>query len=267
MIYTSRRLVIFAKTYPELSTRHTETVCTGALDAETGAPVRLYPVPLRYLEDNADYNLYDVVDVPVRKSNSDPRPESYRVDARGIARLGHLEVDDFWRERRALVFQDPRWHFPTLTELRAANEATELSLGIVRPGQIDEVELWEKPERDRAAHLERSAELKAAKESDLFDPSYKDLEYLPYQVRLRWRCETRCVTCSKRPHRMQVLDWGLLELGRRKGWDKAISRMETIANLRVHDFRLFLGTFRLHPRNFGIIGMWYPKIPDQPALF
>ena len=29
------------------------------------------------------------------------------------------------------------------------------------------------------------------------------------------------------------------------------------------DFHLFLGNFRLHQRNFGIIGMWYPKIPVQ----
>ena len=30
-------------------------------------------------------------------------------------------------------------------------------------------------------------------------------------------------TCSTQPHRMKVLDWGLLELARRDGWDKAAS--------------------------------------------
>lgn len=72
--------------------------------------------------------------------------------------------------------------------------------------------------------------------------------------------------CKRNPHRMKVLDWGLLELGRRKGWEKARAHMEAIANIATHDFRLFLGNFRLHPKNFGIIGLWYPKRPAQVDL-
>ena len=34
-----------------------------------------------------------------------------------------------------------------------------------------------------------------------------------------------------------------------------------------YDFRLYLGNFRLHPRTFGIIELWYPKIPVQQSLF
>ena len=66
---------------------------------------------------------------------------------------------------------------------------------------------------------------------------------------------------------MKVLDWGLLELGRREGWPKACQKLEEISNLKTHDFRLFLGNFFLHQQTFGIIGLWYPKRPAQTDLF
>jgi hypothetical protein len=49
MAYKPTKVLIFGKTYPELSTKYVETVCTGGL-LESGQPIRLYPVPLRYLE-------------------------------------------------------------------------------------------------------------------------------------------------------------------------------------------------------------------------
>lgn len=100
-------------------------------------------------------------------------------------------------------------------------------------------------------------------QADMFRPEYKDLEFLEYDIQLRWRCIEPCAECSRRPHHMKVLDWGLLELGRRVGWEKARAKLEEISNLTTHDFRLFLGNFRLHPKNFGIIGLWYPKRPSQ----
>jgi hypothetical protein len=36
-------------TIPELSLKYTETVCTGGV-LENGRPIRLYPIPYRYLE-------------------------------------------------------------------------------------------------------------------------------------------------------------------------------------------------------------------------
>lgn len=266
MSFDPLRVVIFGKTYPELSTRHTETVCTGALRADTGAPVRLYPVPLRYLDTGANYQLYDEIVVPVKKSSSDPRPESFKVDAPRIERVGHLDTTRHWELRRELVFRDPSWHFANMASLKAANRRSGLSMGVIQPGAIEGVKLQRKPPEEYEAHQRKSADLRTLKEMDLFDPTYKDLEYLPYHVRLFWRCALPCTTCKRRPHGMKVLDWGLLELARRKGWDKAVQKLEDISTLAAYDFRLFLGTFRLHPRNFGIIGLWYPKIPAQGSL-
>ena len=101
---------------------------------------------------------------------------------------------------------------------------------------------------------------------DIFRPEYRDLEFLPNDIVLWWRCIERCAECTRNPHRMKVLDWGLLELARREGWPKARQKLEEISSLETHDFRLFLGNFRLHPKNFGIIGLWYPRRPAQLEL-
>jgi hypothetical protein len=59
---------------------------------------------------------------------------------------------------------------------------------------------------------------------------------------------------------------GYAELARRDGWEKAKQKLEELSNLKTHEFRLFMGNFRLHLKEFGIIGMWYPKIPAQGSL-
>ena len=99
MTFRTLKVLIWGKTYPELSKRHTETVCTGAV-LEDGTPIRLYPVPLRYLEGDKQFSLYDVVDVPAQRNRSDPRPESYRIVSDHLERLSHLHTDHgTWRTR------------------------------------------------------------------------------------------------------------------------------------------------------------------------
>jgi hypothetical protein len=107
---------------------------------------------------------------------------------------------------------------------------------------------------------------KVSSQGDLFRSEYKELGFLPYDVKLTWRCSEGCSECRNRPHDMKVLDWGLLELGRRDGWEQAKERMATLSDLSRYDFRLFMGNFRNHLKTFGVIGMWYPKIPEQPSL-
>jgi len=78
--YERAQVLILAKTYPELSRKYAETVCTAGI-RDNGRPIRLYPVPLRYLTEEAQYRLYDWIEVLIRKSSRDPRPESYSIDA------------------------------------------------------------------------------------------------------------------------------------------------------------------------------------------
>lgn len=50
-MWTRKRLLVWGKTYPEFSKTYYETVCTGAIDAETKRLVRIYPITLRHNKD------------------------------------------------------------------------------------------------------------------------------------------------------------------------------------------------------------------------
>jgi len=258
------KVLIWGKTYPELSSKYVETVCTGGV-REDGTPIRLYPVPLRYLATGQQYQLYDWINVPLEKSRSDPRPESYKVVSDHILRVGHLGTDKAtWRTRQDLVFRNPSWHFASISALKNEETRTKRSIGLVTPGRIDEVKLVQRTAREKQEYEAKMVEVQ--QQQDIFRPEYKELEYLPYDIKLLWRCLDGCTECTRRPHEMKTLDWGLLELGRRVGCQQAQSKLEDVANLSTHDFRLFMGNFRLHPKNFGIIGLWYPKRRAQLEL-
>src|SRR5450755_141693 len=52
-----RKILIWGKTAPELSMKYYETVCTGGV-LEDGTPVRLYPIPYRYMADDDKFKKY-----------------------------------------------------------------------------------------------------------------------------------------------------------------------------------------------------------------
>lgn len=268
MAFTPVKAVIFGKTYPEPSRRYYETVCTGALRVTDGRPIRLYPVPLRYMRDDTHYNLWDVIEVPIDRSNNDQRPESFKIDRERLRRVDHVAPDtQGWAERRALLDRSTDWHYASMAQLNATNRAHKTSIGLVVPGSIERVKLTAKAPEERDEFHKKCEELRLRKESDMFDPLYHELEFLPNEIYLHWRCSVLCETCTRRPHKMKVLDWGLLQLARKRGWEAAVRKLETISDQRTHDFRMFLGNFAQHPANFGVIALWYPPRREQMALF
>ena len=139
MVPATKRLLIWGKTYPELSKKYRETVCTGACD-EAGRPHRIYPVPLRYLPGGAQYKLWDWIEAPIEKSTVDARPESFKVvDQDQITCRGHITTgsDLSWRERRDFIFKDPSWHYGCVRDLEAAQVRTKASLGFIKVGAVE----------------------------------------------------------------------------------------------------------------------------------
>ncbi|WKW11216.1 hypothetical protein Strain138_000451 [Pseudogemmatithrix spongiicola] len=260
------RVLIWGKTYPELSSRHTETVCTGAVD-ERGRPIRLYPVPLRYLGSDRAYSIGDVVEVRAEPNPKDNRPESHRIDPASLRIIRNIPTDrDEWAGRAEWINRDRSWHYESIADLEAARLRDDSSIGLIRPGAVERVYLSRKPASARREFEEKWASVTAQR--DFFLPEYKELEFLEHEIRIAWRCAVACDTCAKNPHDMMVLDWGLLELARRdRDWEKARQKLESISNLETRDFRLFIGNFRLHQQTWGVIGLWYPKRQAQQRLF
>ena len=66
-----KRILIWGKTRPELSRSYHETVCTGGVLADTRRLIRLYPIPLRYLEDDKVFRKYQWIEADIVKSDRD----------------------------------------------------------------------------------------------------------------------------------------------------------------------------------------------------
>jgi hypothetical protein len=97
------RILITVKTYPTLSRKYGETVCTAGL-REDGSWVRIYPVPFRRLGEREKYRKFDWLECVLIESRSDPRPETrHPADMKQLQPVGHMDTAENWRERRRLL--------------------------------------------------------------------------------------------------------------------------------------------------------------------
>lgn len=118
------KVLIAVKTYPTLSSKYDELVCTAGF-REDGAWIRIYPIPFRKNSYNEQYKKYDWIEVDLVKNESDFRPESYRpktIDTE-INVVGHIDTKENWEERKEICLGKIYYN---LTELIA--EAKDKSL-------------------------------------------------------------------------------------------------------------------------------------------
>lgn len=260
--YVTKRVLIWGKTYPELSERYDETVCTAGC-TEDGRPIRIYPVRLRYLEKHQQYSLYDWIEVPMVASTKDRRPESFRVDGDKLRVVDHLDTKRGWLERRKVILGWPGWRYDCVRDLEAAQRQNKTSIGLVKVGAVEKVTLELKTNEERRQFEEKAARIKSR--LDLFSSAKRDLDFYPYRIYVHWFC-TRLTGPNCCPgHNNLILDWGLGELGRREGGEKARDKMESIADLDRHDLQFYMGNFKAHPHRFGVVGLWYPLRRDVDA--
>ncbi len=73
-----KKICITVKTYPTLSKKYDELVCTAGL-LDDGSWIRIYPLPFRKLDYDKKYKKYHWIEADVERNLSDIRPESYKV--------------------------------------------------------------------------------------------------------------------------------------------------------------------------------------------
>lgn len=270
--YEQARILIWGKTYPELSTRHIETVCTAGV-FDDGRPVRIYPIDYRYLDGQAKFKKYQWIDARVARNPADARPESYKIDARSITPGNRIpSTSDEWGARAAVVFSDPSWQFDSAEDLFAAQIATGRSLGVVVPRSIEAIEIHHRPEEEARDFADKLERLRARADQDraqltffeeMTPPEVRHLDFVADRIRVLWHCYG--AQCNG--HRTQILDWEAVELHRREGEAKALAKVQEILDLETYAVKFFLGNIHRHPRAFTIVGIWYPKLPREPRLF
>jgi len=136
-----------------LSSKYIETVCTAGV-WEDGSPVRLYPIPYRYLDQQ--FHKYQWITAEVAKNSADPRPESYKVDCESIE-CGEIvpTSKDEWGKRADIVFRKRDWQFETVDALLEAQSNVGTSLGVVTPNRITGITITNRGEEEVKSFKEK----------------------------------------------------------------------------------------------------------------
>jgi hypothetical protein len=198
-----QRILITVKTYPTLSQKYGETVCTAGV-REDGSWVRIYPVPFRRLGEAEQYRKFDWVECRLLPNPGDVRPETFRpADARELTRVGHLDTAGSWRERRRLLLQTARV-YDKLDEIIAGAKANRISLAVFRPSRVLDLIV---EDDDREWDISKLAAFRdASRQHELFsDDSWREtfklVPKLPYKFSYKFE------DVNGRQSVLRILDW------------------------------------------------------------
>lgn len=201
-------ILVTVKTYPEVSKKHRETVCTAGILKETRKLVRLYPIRFRYLKDEQKFSKYQWINVDLERNPTDIRPESYRlINPDIITTTQKVGTEEQWLERCKWVLNE-KTVFKSVEELKVHQEKFKTSLGLVKPKGDVKVIIKEKSIEEVEAQQEK--QLKAFSQMDLFESNENDLDVIPYRFYLKFKCDDP--TCTS--HEMSILDWEIAQLYR-----------------------------------------------------
>ena len=102
-----RKILIATKTYPSISTKYGETVCTaGILLDKNEKPlqwIRIYPVRYRALDFEKKYKRWSIISAEIERNEKDFREESYRIDDNSISVIREIGTKNNWQERKSVV--------------------------------------------------------------------------------------------------------------------------------------------------------------------
>jgi len=256
------KILITVKTYPTLSSKYNELVCTAGFK-EDGTWVRIYPIPFRKMDFSNQYKKYQWIEINLTKNLSDPRPESYRpIDYKTIVLGERIDTDNGkWTKRKELVLKKIYYSMSKLIlEAKTKNIAT--SLAVLKPKEILDFTIEETSiEWDKK-------KLSIAEQMDLFEGNenpFKIVKKLPYKFSYIFK------DGNNKKCKMMIEDWEIGQLywnclKRHEG--NEIKACEDVRKKYYNEFvfkndlYFFLGTTKTYhfwaPNPFIIIGVFYP---------
>ena len=272
------RVLITVKTYPTLSTKYEELVCTAGF-REDGSWIRIYPVQFRKKGYSEQYRKYDWIEIDLVKNKSDFRPESYRPVSHDteIKILDRIDSDrGSWEERRKFVLKKVHTNLTSLIA-EAKDKTVSTSLAVFKPSIIKDV-LIESCEREWSKE-----KLETLKQLSIFDSVSSEkpqvVRKLPYKFSYVFADDVG------KEATLMIEDWELGQLywnslNRYDGYDREAKACNDVRKKYLDDFaktkdlHLFLGTsqqFHFVGHNpFMVIGTFHPKhkkINPQGSLF
>lgn len=268
------RVLITVKTYPTLSTKYEELVCTAGF-LEDGSWIRIYPIQFRQRPYAQQYKKYQWIEIDLVKNEKDFRPQSFRPVSHEteIKLLSELPADgDAWHERRKVVLGKV---YQNLSQLIAESKDKSVctSLAVFKPSVVKDF-VVEEVEREWS-----NEKLASLQQLNLFSSATEGktevVRKLPYKFSFRFEDN------QGKSSKLMIEDWEIGALY----WN-LIAQFEgdehkAVAGVKAKyfddfaktkDLHLFLGTtFEFHSKNapnpFVIIGTFHPKAITQTKLF
>ena len=284
-IMAKERVLITVKTYPVLSAKYAELVCTAGINQD-GEWRRLYPIQFRQLADEKKYRKYQWIEAELGSADQGPkpdkRPESRKVVQDSIQLIGEPLTTGKrdWAERRREFIDKVEIH-EDLVALTEKAKNNEISLALFKPtewigfsprrsSRAD----WNPDVIRRIESMEKQQNL--FKSEDQLRKDFNRVPKLPYDFQYSFRDST-----GKKFNRM-ITDWEIgalysryskrtnngeseaLEKVKQKYWDEFICSGK-------YSPLLILGTVEEHQRRklhnqFLIIGV-VPLPMEKPNLF
>ncbi len=270
----STRILITVKTYPTISKKYDELVCTAGF-LEDGSWIRLYPIQFRKKSYAEQYKKYQWIELDIVKNTSDFRPESYRPVSHDtpIEIVGEIQPDgNTWDERRRIVLKKVYTNLSTLiTEAKDKTICT--SLAVFKPTKIIDFIWEEEKERDWSP-----AKLAQFNQLNLFETTNQKkfivVRKLPYKVSFIFEDD------AGQRSTLMIEDWETGELFRKCLQRHDGNEMKACQDVKkkyfndfskTKDLHFFLGTTQRHHyvalNPFIIIGTFHPKKKVQLDLF
>jgi hypothetical protein len=268
------RIIVLAKTYPELSTKHGPLVCVAGVN-EYREWRRLYPIPAKIWVDKGDsryssirFKKWDIIEVEVSEKppQHDRREESRKViNWEGIKIVDKIES---WEQRLTIIKQllDPS--IETLIK-------SGRSLGVIKPIRVEK--FFAQPRQ----RLRSEAEKQVLEKMDQADATLTLLDYvqagdeyllpevkkpdvkierLPW-IGYRFYCSPEC-----NGHEMMVIDWEAQELFRKyRRVEGPVEQKLFHEFVYERDLYFIVGNTWRHHRSFMIIGLFYPPKDTKPV--
>ncbi|MBQ2968866.1 MAG: hypothetical protein IJE15_00555 [Bacteroidaceae bacterium] len=271
------KVLISVKTYPTLSERYDELVCTAGF-LEDGSWIRIYPIPFRKLKMDSKYQKWQWIEIDLTKNTKDFRKESYRptnIDNE-IKVLDKVGTEGKWMYRKSLVLRNVHYNMDELIA-EAKNPQIGTSLAVFKPKEVLDF-VWEECEREWDSRKLEAVYANQAQQSLFSDIEetkriFRIAKKLPYEFSYKFTSEDGKV------RKLMIEDW---ELGMLY-WNclESSNGDEQLACQKVKqkyfdemchkkDIHFFLGTTKkfhnVGPNPFIIIGTFYPPLDSQLSL-
>lgn len=263
----TERILILAKTYPSPSAQYLETSCVAGITA-FGAMRRLYPVPFRMIEQEKQFRKWQWIDVKVEKANKDHRPESHKLYIDTIQNGEVISTKRNWLNRRPWLDKIPS--FSSVNALDAARADGELSLALIRPKSIDQLEIVKARNSDWTAE-EKAKLVREHMQENLFSEpeakkQVKELRKVPFDFYYHYLCDT---PAGEAQFRHKIVDWevGALfwncQTRHGNSWE-APFRAQIEGQVGAQDLMFLMGNQHRFQDQWLIISLIYP--PKQQAV-